>query len=133
MSESLVYHLDADPGRSHALDQCFYGLANLDRTRRFIVSAEEWNPKLPHNFMARVKIPVRQLAAFNRISYDEMNEIVHDLFYPRRVKVVAGAEYEVSCPSNKLTPEEARKIEADLTTWAGAIGCKLTWPEKWTA
>jgi hypothetical protein len=124
----LVYHLDGGNGRAPAVDRMLDGVMNLPRDKRFVVDVSEWREPLPHNYLARLKIPVRQLAAFNGLTYEEMNEIVHDRFYPKTTKTVGGVTYEVTVPTNRLTPLEARKIEADLHTLAGEIGCQLSYP-----
>lgn len=121
-------HLEREKARPQSVDGLLQYVMALPADKRFTVEVEESRDRLPFNFMARVKIPVRQLAKFTDVTYPEMNEIVHDNFYPTRTKRIAGVEYEVTVPSNELTPKEARKIEADLNTWAGAIGCVLTWP-----
>lgn len=111
-----------------ALDRLFEYAANLPRDVLYLVTFEEWHKPLPHNLLARIKIPVRALAAFNDLTYEQMNRIVHDRFYPKKTVSVGGVEYEVSKDSRELTPMEAREIEAELHNVAGDIGCPIPQP-----
>jgi hypothetical protein len=125
---SGIFFLDRNKGRSDALDRIFDALANLPREQLFIVSVEEWHPRLADNLRARIKIVVRQLAAFCGLTYESMNKIVHDKFYPVVDMKVAGVEYHTTKETNALLPEEARDIEAELHTFAAEMGCPLTDP-----
>lgn len=123
-------HLERERLRKESIDGLLQVAMALPLDKRFAVQVEEVSANLPHNLMARVKIIVRALAAFNDLTYGEMNEIVHDRFYPKRIKTVAGIEYEVSCPSNKLEDKEARQIEADLYAFAGELNCPIPQPQE---
>ena len=122
-------YLAAGDARPGSVNRLVDRVMTLPGDRRFVIDIIEYREPLPDNYFPRLKIPVRQLARFHHISYEEMNEIVHDNYYPKRIKKVAGIEYEVSVPTNKLTEQEARKIEADLHILAGTIGCRLTWSQ----
>lgn len=124
------FTLDREKLRPASVDALLQAVMALPLDKRFAVQVEEVSANLPHNLMARVKIIVRALAKFNDLTYGEMNEIVHDRFYPKRLKTVAGIEYEVSCPSNKLEDKEARQIEADLYAFAGELNCPIPQPQE---
>lgn len=124
MIHEIIY-LNRENLRAQSIDLLLETIMPLPLDKRFAVQIDEVSANLPHNLMARVKIIVRALAAFNDLTYGEMNEIVHDRFYPKRLKTVAGIEYEVSCPSNKLEDKEARQIEADLYAFAGELNCPI--------
>lgn len=100
----------------------------LPPDKSFLVDIEECREKLPANLLARIKIPVRRLAKFHDLTYEQMNDIIHDRLYPKRDKTVGGITYQVFVPSNQLLPSEAREIEVALYKLAGDIGCPLPWP-----
>lgn len=116
-------HLEPGKGRGESVNRLLQYVMELPDDKRIGVDFTTYRDKLPSNLMARIKILVRALAVFNDVSYDEMNEIVHDMFYPAMTKRVAGVDYEVSVPTNRLHPMQARKIEADLYDWMGKINC----------
>lgn len=93
------------------------------------VEIKPYQKRLPTNLRARVKILVRELAAFNGITYEEFNGIVHRLYYPKRDRVIAGQTIESSIPTNELTPDEARIIEQELYNLGATIGCPLSLPQ----
>lgn len=88
-----------------------------------------YHKRLPTNLRARVKILVRELAAWNGITYEEFNGIVHRLYYPKRDRMIAGQAIESSIPTNELTPDEARIIESELYSLGATIGCPLSIPQ----
>lgn len=85
--------------------------------------------KLPANLRSRIKILVRELGAFNGICYEEMNGLIHKLYYPKRDRVIAGQTIESSIPTNELTPDEARIIEQELYNLGATLGCPLSLPQ----
>lgn len=93
------------------------------------VSIGPFKQRLPTNLRSRVKILVRELAAFNGITYEEFNGIIHRLYYPKRDRVIAGQTIESSIPTNELTPDEARIIESELYSLGATIGCPLSIPQ----
>lgn len=107
-------------------------LAYIEATPKEEVLEVEIRPyqkRLPTNLRARVKILVRELAAFNGITYEEFNGIVHRLYYPKRDRVIAGKTIESSIPTNELTPDEARIIEQELYNLGATLGCPLSIPQ----
>lgn len=127
---TTIFFLDRHKGRSAALDRVFDFLANLPREQLYTLSIEEWHPPLPHNLLARLKIPTRQMAAFAGLTYEQMNRIVHDRFYPMKTVTIGGVETQVSKDSRELTALEAREIEAQLHQLAADMGCPLTDPHE---
>lgn len=105
-------------------------LASLAPGEAFTVTVEPYKKRLPSNLRSRVKILVRELAAFNGITYEEFNGIVHKLYYPKRDRVIAGQTIESSIPTNELTPDEARIIESELINLGAQIGCPLSDPHQ---
>lgn len=104
-------------------------LASLAPGEAYTVTVEPYKKRLPGNLRSRVKILVRELAAFNGITYEEFNGIVHRLYYPKRDRVIAGQTIESSIPTNELTPDEARIIESELYSLGATIGCPLSIPQ----
>lgn len=88
-----------------------------------------YQKRLPANLRSRIKILVRELGAFNGICYEEMNGLVHRLYYPKRDRVIAGQTIESSIPTNELTPDEARIVEQELYNLGATIGCPLSIPQ----
>lgn len=114
------------PEKRRALDVY---LAILPKDEIFEAEIKPYSKRLPSNLRARVKILVRELAAFNGITYEEFNGIVHRLYYPKRDRVIAGQTIESSIPTNELTPDEARIIEANLYELGATLGCPLSIPQ----
>lgn len=104
-------------------------LDSLPASEAFTVTVEPYKKRLPGNLRSRVKILVRELAAFNGITYEEFNGIVHRLYYPKRDRVIAGQTVESSIPTNELTPDEARIIEQELYNLGATLGCPLSLPQ----
>lgn len=104
-------------------------LALLPKDEVYSVTIEPYKKALPGNLRARVKILVRELAAFNGITYEEFNGIVHRLYYPKRDRVIAGQTVESSVPTNELTPTEARILESELYLLGATLGCPLSLPQ----
>lgn len=104
-------------------------LASLAPGEAFTVTIEPYKKRLPTNLRSRVKILVRELAAFNGITYEEFNGIVHRLYYPKRDRIIAGKAIESSIPTNELTPDEARIIEQELYSLGATLGCPLSLPQ----
>lgn len=104
-------------------------LSGLPPDEVFMVTIEPYKKPLPSNLRSRVKILVRELAAFNGITYEEFNGIVHKLYYPKRDRVIAGQTIESSIPTNELTPDEARIIEQELYNLGAQIQCPLSLPQ----
>lgn len=104
-------------------------LANLPREEVFTITIEPYKKHLPSNLRSRIKILVRELAAFNGVPYEEFNGIVHRLYYPKRDRVIAGQTIESSIPTNELTPDEARIIEQELYNLGALINCPLSIPQ----
>lgn len=104
-------------------------LALLPKNEVYSVTIEPYRKKLPSNLRSRIKILVRELAAFNGITYEEFNGIVHRLYYPKRDRVIAGQTIESSIPTNELTPDEARIIEQELYNLGATLGCPLSLPQ----
>ena len=105
-------------------------LASLPMEEPFTVTVEPYKKRLPANLRSRIKILVRELAAFNGITYEEFNGIVHKLYYPKRDREIAGKVIESSIPTNELTPDEARIIESELISLGATIGCPLSDPRQ---
>lgn len=105
-------------------------LASLAPGEAYTVTIEPYKKRLPGNLRSRVKILIRELAAFNGITYEEFNGIVHRLYYPKRDRVIAGQTIESSIPTNELTPDEARIIESELINLGATIGCPLSDPHQ---
>lgn len=103
-------------------------LASLAPGEAYMVTVEPYKKRLPSNLRSRVKILVRELAAFNGITYEEFNGIVHRLYYPKRDRVIDGKTIESSIPTNELTPDEARIIEVELIELGARINCPLSDP-----
>lgn len=114
------------PEKRRALDVY---LATLPQGEVFEATIEPYKKRLPANLRSRVKILVRELAAFNGITYEEFNGIVHRLYYPKRDRVIAGQTIESSIPTNELTPDEARIIEQELYNLGAQISCPLSLPQ----
>lgn len=93
------------------------------------VTIEDHKKKLPSNLRSRVKILVREIAAFSGITYEEFNGIVHQLYYPKRDREIAGKVVESSVPTNELTPDEARIVEQELYQLGATLGCPLSLPQ----
>lgn len=104
-------------------------LDSLSPDEVFTVTIEPYKKPLPTNLRARVKILVRELAAWNGITYEEFNNICHQLYYPKRDRVIAGKTIESSVPTNELTADEARIIESELYSLGATIGCPLSIPQ----
>jgi len=104
-------------------------LDSLPSGEAYTVTVEPYKKRLPTNLRSRVKILVRELAAFNGITYEEFNGIVHRLYYPKRDRVIAGKTIESSIPTNELTPDEARIIEQELYSLGATLGCPLSLPQ----
>lgn len=104
-------------------------LDSLPSGEAYTVTIEPYKKRLPSNLRARVKILVREIAAFSGITYEEFNGICHKLFYPKRDRVIAGKTVESSIPTNELTPDEARIIESELYSLGATIGCPLSLPQ----
>lgn len=104
-------------------------LSALPPDELYSIEVEPYKKRLPSNLRSRIKILVRELAAFNGICYEEFNGIVHRLYYPKRDRVIAGQTIESSIPTNELTPDEARIIESELYSLGATIGCPLSIPQ----
>lgn len=112
----------ADRGR---LDEY---LAGLPREEVFTITIEPYKKKLPASLRARIKILVRELAAFVGVCYEDMNGTVHKLYYPKRDIEIDGKTVEVSVPTNELKPDEARIVEQELYDLGSRIECPLSLP-----
>lgn len=105
-------------------------LASLAPGEAYTVTVEPYKKRLPGNLRSRVKILVRELAAYHGMCYEEFNGLVHRLYYPKRDRVIAGQTIESSIPTNELTPDEARIIESELISLGATIGCPLSDPHQ---
>lgn len=94
------------------------------------IEIKPYQKRLPSNLRSRIKILVRELGAFNGICYEEMNGLVHKMYYPKRDRVIDGKTIESSIPTNELTPDEARIIETELVDLGARIGCPLSDPHQ---
>lgn len=104
-------------------------LGQLPPDELYSIEIAPYKKRLPSNLRSRVKILVRELAAFNGITYEEFNGIVHKMFYPKRDRIIAGQVIESSIPTNELTPDEARIIEQELYNLGAQIQCPLSLPQ----
>lgn len=104
-------------------------IEGLPKEEVFEIVCQPYKKRLPSNLRSRIKILVRELAAFNGICYEEFNGIVHRLYYPKRDRVIAGKTIESSIPTNELTPDEARIIESELYSLGATLGCPLSLPQ----
>jgi hypothetical protein len=121
-------NLEKGRERGDCVNELLTKVMALPQDKKFVVEIEESRDKLPANLLARIKIPVRKLAKFHDLTYEQMNDIIHDRLYPKRDKTVGGITYQVFVPSNQLLPSEAREIEVALYQLAADIGCPLPWP-----
>lgn len=104
-------------------------LESLPKEEVYEVICGPYQKRLPPNLRARIKILMREIAVFSGISYEEFNNICHQLYYPKRDRVIAGKTVESSVPTNELTPDEARIIESELYSLGATIGCPLSIPQ----
>ena len=104
-------------------------LDSLPQDEMIEIEFKPYQKRLPTNLRARIKILVRELGAYSGVCYEEMNGIVHRLYYPKRDRVIAGKTIESSIPTNELTPDEARIIESELYSLGATIGCPLSIPQ----
>ena len=107
--------------------QSFLGQLSTDEL--YSIEIAPYHKRLPSNLRSRIKILGRELAAWNGITYEEFNGIVHRLYYPKRDRVIAGQTVESSIPTNELTPDEARIIESELYSLGATLGCPLSIPQ----
>lgn len=127
-------YLERGSARETSVNDLLQVAMTLPPNKRYMVEVEECRARLPDNLRARIKILVRALAKFMPdMSYEQMNEIVHDQMYPKMDKTVAGVTYTVSVPTNQLKPDEAREIEVRLFNLMGEIGCPIPARDNWTA
>lgn len=124
LSESL--HLERGKAREQSVNDAVDVLMRLPNDKRFTLEVEEVRQRLPRNLLARLKIPVRKMAKHLDLSYEQLNEIIHDRLYPKRDKTVGGVTYQVFVPSNELTDNEAREIEVGVLQLAADIGCDVS-------
>lgn len=126
ISETL--YIDRGKGRESSVNEALDFLMRLPADKRFAIEVEQVRDRLPRNLMARLKIPTRALAKHMDLTYEQLNEILHDRLWPKKPKTIAGVEYAVFVPSNQLTPDEAREIEVQLFQLMADCGCPLdTW------
>lgn len=104
-------------------------LDSLPAGEAFTITVEPYKKRLPGNLRARIKILVRELAAFHGYTYPEMNAIIHKAFYPRLDREFDGKRVEITAETNNLTPDEARIIEANLYDLGARVGCPLSLPQ----
>lgn len=104
-------------------------LGSLPPDELYSIEISPYQKRLPSNLRSRIKILVRELGAFNGICYEEMNGLVHKLYYPKRDRVIAGQTIESSIPTNELTPDEARIVEQELYSLGATLGCNLSLPQ----
>lgn len=104
-------------------------LDSLSHDEMIEIEFKPYQKRLPTNLRARIKILVRELGAHSGVCYEEMNGIVHRLYYPKRDRVIAGQIIESSIPTNELTPDEARIIEQELYSLGATLGCPLSLPQ----
>lgn len=119
-------HLEREKARPQSVDGLLQYVMALPADKRFTVEVEESRDRLPSNLLARLKIPVRKMAKHLDLSYEQLNEIIHDRLYPKRDKTVGGVTYQVFVPSNELTDNEAREIEVGVLQLAADIGCDVS-------
>lgn len=120
-----TFHLEPGAGREESVNRMLQHAMEIPKNKRVVVEFEVERAHLPSRFRARIKIVVRALAKHNDVTYEEMNEIVHAMFYPRITKRVAGVLCELSCATNELQEFQARQIEVDLIHWAVDQKCPL--------
>lgn len=124
-------YLERGQARGESVNAALDFLMGLPEGKRYHVEIEEERDILPSNLRARVKILVRALARHMDLTYEQMNDIVHDRLYPKRDKNVGGVVYAVFVPTNRLTPDEARDIEADLYKLMGDVQCPIPARDNW--
>ena len=104
-------------------------LESLPKEEVWEIVCQPYQKRLPANLRARIKILVRELGVHSGVCYEEMNGLIHQLYYPKRDRVIAGQTVESSIPTNELTPDEARIIESELYSLGAQIGCPLSLPQ----
>jgi hypothetical protein len=124
-------YLERGKAREQSVNEAVDFMMRLPPDKRYILDVEEVRALLPRNLLSRIKIPVRRMAKHLALTYEQMNDIIHDRLYPKRDKTVGGVTYQVFVPSNQLTPDEAREIEVGLYQLAADIGCPMEWKGNW--
>lgn len=115
--------------RIRSEENLFAKIIEMPKDESLQVTIEPYKKRLPTNLRARIKILVRELAAFHGYTYPEMNAIIHQAFYPRLDREFDGRRVEITSETNNLSPDEARIIEANLYDLGARVGCPLSLPQ----
>lgn len=86
---------------------------------------------LPSNLQARIHCAIRDLANFCGYSESQFKyAIVKEEWYPREIKIWRGREREMPVDTMRLTPAQAREVEAHLFSLAAEIGAPMSDPHQ---
>lgn len=106
-------------------------LSALPPDELYSILCEPYSKPLPQNLQARVHCAIRDLANFCGYSESQFKyAIVKEQWYPREIKTWRGQEREVPVDTMKLTPAQAREVEAHLFSLAAELGASMSDPHR---
>lgn len=106
-------------------------LDSLPADEMFTLTVAPYTKPLPDNLRARIHCAIRDLANFCGYSESQFKyAIVKEEWYPREIKVWRGAQRSVPVDTMKLTPAQAREVEAHLFSLAAEIGAPMSDPHQ---